>query len=90
MSTKSGQLHGDAYEAVGLNVYTDLSYLQMVWTYHEDMVRAITSGDLDAGYRVVVEHAGLLQDRVELDRFREAVHRASNAPALDAERSLAR
>ncbi len=80
----------DAYEAVGLNVYTDLSYLQMVWTYHEDMVRAITSGNFDAGYRILVEHAGLLQDRVELDRFREAVHRASPSPAVDAERSLAR
>jgi DNA-binding FadR family transcriptional regulator len=80
----------DAYEAVGLNVYTDLSYLQMVWTYHEDMVRAITSGDFDAGYRIIVEHAGLLQDRVELDRFREAVHRASPSPAVSAERSLAR
>lgn len=79
----------DAYEAVGLNVYTDLSYLQMVWTYHENMVRAITSGDFDSGYRVVVEHAGLLQDRLELDRFREAVHRASPSPAVEAERSLA-
>jgi len=67
-----------------------LSYLQMVWAYHEEMVRAITSGDFDAGYRVVVEHAGLLQDRIELDRFREAVHRASPHPAIDAERSLAR
>ena len=84
------EAYWDAYEAFGLNVYTDLSYLQMVWTYHEDMVRAITSGDFDAGYRVVVEHAGLLQDRVELDRFREVVHRASHAPAVDAERSLAR
>jgi len=80
----------DAYEAVGLNVYTDLSYLQMVWAYHEEMVRAITSCDFDAGYRVVVEHAGLLQDRIELDRFREAVHRASPHPAIEAERSLAR
>jgi DNA-binding FadR family transcriptional regulator len=79
----------DAYEAVGLNVYTDLSYLKMVWTYHENMVRAITSGDFDAGYRAVVEHAGLLQDRVELDRFREAVHRASPSPAVAAERRLA-
>jgi DNA-binding FadR family transcriptional regulator len=79
----------DAYEAVGLNVYTDLSYLQMVWTYHENMVRAITSGDFDMGYRVMVEHAGLLQDRVELDRFREDVHRASPSPAVEAERSLA-
>jgi len=79
----------DAYEAVGLNVYTDLSYLQTVWTYHENMVRAITSGDFDAGYRVVVQHAGLLQDRVELDRFREAVHRASPSPAVEAERRLA-
>jgi DNA-binding FadR family transcriptional regulator len=80
----------DAYEAVGLNVYTDLSYLQMVWTYHEEMVQAILAGDFDAGYRHVVEHAGLLQDRVELDRFREAVHRALPHPAEEAERSLAR
>jgi DNA-binding FadR family transcriptional regulator len=80
----------DAYEAVGLNVYTDLSYLQRVWTYHEEIVQAILDGDFDAGYRHVVEHAGLLQDRVELDRFREAVHRASPHPAEQAERSLAR
>lgn len=79
----------DAYEAVGLNVYTDLSYLQMVWTYHANMVQAILDDDFDAGYRVVVEHAGLLHDRVELDRFREAVHRASPSPAVEAERSLA-
>ena len=80
----------DAYEAVGLNVYTDLSYLQRVWTYHEEMVQAILAGAFDAGYRHVVEHAGLLQDRVELDRFREAVHRASPHPPQEAERSLAR
>ncbi len=68
----------DAYEAVGLNVYNDYVYLQRVWTYHERMVTAIIAGDYDAGYHVLVEHAGLLQDRPELDRLRDHDHQGDS------------
>lgn len=83
------EAYWDAYEAVGLNVYNDLAYLQMVWTYHEKMVQAIVDNDPDSGYRVLVEHAGLLQDRPELDQLREKVHRPTRVQPV-AERSLTR
>jgi DNA-binding FadR family transcriptional regulator len=53
----------EAYEAVGLALYTDYSYLEQVWTYHEKMVDAIVAGDLEAGHRALVEHTGLLHHR---------------------------
>jgi DNA-binding FadR family transcriptional regulator len=60
-----GLLEGywEAYEAVGLNLYTDYSYLEQVWTYHERMVEAILAGDYEAGYQALVEHTGLMQRR---------------------------
>ena len=54
-----------AYEAVGLNLYADYEYLQEVWTYHQQMVTAICSGDFEAGYRALSEHADLLYHRPE-------------------------
>lgn len=54
-----------AYEAVGLDLYTDYSYLEEVWQYHERMVEAIVEGDVDAGYRALVEHTGLIHNRPE-------------------------
>ncbi len=53
----------DAYEAIGLNVYTDLSYLQDVWHYHQRMVDAIQSGNYSDGFQALVEHKDLLFHR---------------------------
>jgi len=53
----------DAYEAIGLNVYTDLSYLQDVWRYHQRMVDAIQSGNYSDGFQALVEHKDLLFHR---------------------------
>jgi DNA-binding FadR family transcriptional regulator len=53
----------EAYEAVGLNMYTDLSYLQNVWEYHRRMVDAICRGDTAAGYHALLEHTDLIQQR---------------------------
>jgi DNA-binding FadR family transcriptional regulator len=58
-----------AYEAVGLNVYADYSYLESVWNYHEQIVLAILKGDDEAGYQALVEHTGLLQNRPEIGRY---------------------
>lgn len=57
-----------AYEAVGLDLYTDYSYLEQVWNYHERMVEAIVAGDAGAGYRALVEHTELIHDRSEPSR----------------------
>lgn len=64
------EAYWEAYELVGLNVYTDYSYLQKVWKYHEQMVEAILQGDEESGYRHLIEHIGILQHRPEMDQFR--------------------
>ncbi|NIM93943.1 MAG: FCD domain-containing protein [Anaerolineales bacterium] len=66
------EAYWDAYEAVGLNLYTDYAYLREVWTYHRQMVDAILEDDEDAGYQALVAHTGLLQNRPEIGRFRPA------------------
>ncbi len=57
------EAYWEAYEASGLNVYADYNYLQEVWTYHQKMVDAICSGDLDAGYQALLTHTDLLYHR---------------------------
>jgi DNA-binding FadR family transcriptional regulator len=50
----------DAYESVGLNVFTDYKYLTEVWTYHQKMVDSICTGNYDAGYTALAEHSDLI------------------------------
>ena len=60
------EAYWDAYEAVGLNVFTGgLSYLEQVWEYHTQMVEAICNGDYEAGYEAFIQHADLLYHRPE-------------------------
>jgi DNA-binding FadR family transcriptional regulator len=53
----------DAYEAVELNTFADLGYLQAVWRYHERIVAAICAGEFAEGKRLLVEHMQLLSAR---------------------------
>jgi DNA-binding FadR family transcriptional regulator len=57
------EAYWEAYEAVGLNHYAAYDYLQEVWEYHQRMVDAICSGDFDAGFKALVEHADLIHHR---------------------------
>jgi DNA-binding FadR family transcriptional regulator len=57
------EAYWEAYEAVGLNLYTEYDYLERVWQYHEQMVEAILQGDYHAGYRALVDHKDLLYHR---------------------------
>ena len=57
------EAYWEAYEAVGLSVFSDYSYLREVWTYHERIVDAIIAGDFDAGYELLVKHTALLRNR---------------------------
>ncbi|MBN1145716.1 MAG: FadR family transcriptional regulator [Anaerolineales bacterium] len=57
------EAYWEAYEAVGLDLYTDYNYLRQVWGYHQRMVDAICVGDFDLGYRALVEHKDLLFHR---------------------------
>jgi DNA-binding FadR family transcriptional regulator len=57
------EAYWEAYEAVGLNLYTDISYLQTVWAYHRRMVEAICAGNSSEGYHALMEHTDLLLQR---------------------------
>lgn len=57
------EAYWEAYEAVGLNVYSDYQYLCDVWQYHDQIVTAIETGEFEHGYRLLVEHTMLLRHR---------------------------
>jgi len=57
------EAYWEAYEAAGLNVYADYNYLEEVWTYHQKLVNAIRSGDLEAGYQALEAHKDLIYHR---------------------------
>lgn len=57
------EAYWDAYEALGLNMYTEIGYLYEVWEYHRRMVEAICAGETAAGYHILLEHTDLLQQR---------------------------
>lgn len=56
------EAYWDGYEAVELNTYADYSYLQTVWTYHEQIVDAIIADEFEKGRVLLIEHMQLLQD----------------------------
>ncbi len=58
------EAYWDAYEAVGLNVYTDLDYLTQVWTYHQELVEAAISKETEKGLRILQEHFDLMDRMV--------------------------
>ena len=57
------EAYWDMYEAFGLAIYNDYSYLEKVWHYHQEMVDAICRGDMSAGYQALVDHMNLLSER---------------------------
>lgn len=54
------EAYWDAYEAVGLNVYADLDYLEQVWTYHEQLAEAAIIKDKSRGLDILREHFDLI------------------------------
>lgn len=58
------EAYWDAYETVGLNMFTGgYEYLQEVWRYHQVMVESINHGNYEAGYNALVAHTDLLYHR---------------------------
>ncbi len=59
------EAYWEAYESIGLNVFTDYNYLRGVWEYHQRMVDCICAGEFDLGHKALVEHANLLTDLLD-------------------------
>jgi len=60
------EAYWEAYEAIGLNVFTDYKYLQEVWQYHQQMVDAICTENYEAGYKALLDHTDLIYHRPAL------------------------
>lgn len=56
-------VYWDLYEEVGLNQFRDLTYLEAVWSYHDKMVESICAGQLEIGYRALLDHMELISRR---------------------------
>jgi DNA-binding FadR family transcriptional regulator len=54
----------DAYEAVGLHRYYDLSYFTRMWDWHREIVDAIAAGEYDQSREILIKHFTLLEDRL--------------------------
>lgn len=63
------EAYWDAYDAVELNRYADYDYLQKVWDYHERILEALVSGDIDAAQQAFVEHTRLLRYQPRLQNM---------------------
>jgi DNA-binding FadR family transcriptional regulator len=57
------EAYWESYEAIGLAVMNEYSYLRTVWQYHRKMVSAIQKGELDLGYHALIDHTDLLYKR---------------------------
>jgi len=57
------EAYWDLYEATGLDVYTDLRYLNQVWQYHQKMVDALRVGNFASGFEALKEHFDLIYQR---------------------------
>lgn len=55
------EAYWSAYEAVGLNRYTGIEYLEQVWAVHDQIVTAIANGDFDLGHRLLNDHFALIE-----------------------------
>lgn len=55
------EAYWDAYEEVGLNRYTELAHLKIVWDYHRKIVNALLNGEIEEGYKMLLEHMDLLK-----------------------------
>jgi DNA-binding FadR family transcriptional regulator len=63
------EAYWQAYEDVGLDVYTDLQYLEQVWLYHQKTVEAIASGELETSYKSFAEHMEMISKRSSKPRI---------------------
>lgn len=62
------QAYWDAYEAVGLHRYFDLTYYEHVWASHRQIVEAIRARQWEVGKAILRQHFTFLEDRMARDR----------------------
>ena len=66
------EAYWDAYDAIELNRYADYSYLQQVWTYHEQIFAAICRRDYEQAKSLFIDHTNLIRFQPRMQRLQAA------------------
>jgi DNA-binding FadR family transcriptional regulator len=76
------EAYWDAYAAVELNVYAELTYHREVWEYHQRILDAICTGDFDAAQEAYIQHTRLLHypTRIQAVEAGAEAHLAEKLP----------
>ena len=53
----------DVYELIGLDLFTDIAYLENVWLFHEKIINAIRRKEFPEAYLLLNDHMELIYER---------------------------
>jgi DNA-binding FadR family transcriptional regulator len=53
----------DVYELIGLDLFTDIAYLENVWVFHEKIINAIRRKEFPEAYLLLNDHMELIYER---------------------------
>ena len=57
------EVYWDLYRSTGLEIYTEMTYIDRVWQYHQRIVDAIRQGNTNLGLQILIEHMDLISQR---------------------------
>lgn len=57
------ETYWDLYRLTGMDVYTDINYVDRVWQYHGRIVEQIKNGNYTQGMQILLEHMDLISQR---------------------------
>ncbi len=57
------ETYWELYRLAGLDVYTDINYVDRVWQYHGRIVEHIKNGNYTQGLQILLEHMDLISQR---------------------------
>ncbi|KAF0112463.1 MAG: hypothetical protein FD147_59 [Chloroflexi bacterium] len=57
------ETYWDLYRLTGLDIYTDINYVDRVWQYHARIVEQIKQGNYSRGLQILLEHMDLISQR---------------------------
>ena len=57
------ETYWDLYRLMGMDVYTDINYVDRVWQFHGRIVEQIKNGNYSQGMQILLEHMDLISQR---------------------------
>ncbi len=57
------ETYWELYRLMGMEVYTDINYVDRVWQYHGRIVEQLKNGNYNQGMQILLEHMDLISQR---------------------------